>query len=105
MAYKNINMFRGDTLSFGMEIEGLNQDLDSAYFTVKANYADEPLVQKSLGDGITKVETGVYRIRVAPEDTADVAAGKYFYDFEIGANGDVFTILNGILEIEQDVTN
>lgn len=106
MAYRNISMFRGDTLSFGMEIEGLDQSLDSAYFTCKKNPEDTtPVFQKSLTSGISEVSTGVYRIRVAPEDTEEVPVGKYFYDFEIGVNDDVFTILNGILDIKQDVTN
>lgn len=105
MAKENITMVRGDTFSFGVEIEGLEQDLESAYFTCKQNYTDdENAFQKSLDDGITKLETGKYIVRVAPEDTKYLEAGKYFYDFQIAANGDVFTVLHGVLELERDVT-
>ena len=95
---------RGDTISFGIEIEGLEQDLDTAFFTCRKNYTDPPIFQKSLEGGITKQETGKYVVRVAPEDTKDIEPGQYHYDLEIGANGDVYTILKGILEFEQDVT-
>lgn len=106
MADKNITMTRGDTLSFGLEIEGLEQDLDTAYFTCKSSFsATSNVFQKSLGDGISKVATGQYRCRVAPEDTEGLVAGTYYYDFEIGVNDDIFTLMKGALIIEPDVTN
>lgn len=104
MAYRNITMTRGDTLAFGVEIEGLNQDLETAYFTCRESYEGEIVFQKSLNNGISKVDDGQYRVRVAPSDTEDLEAGKYYYDLELGVNDDVFTILKGILEIENDVT-
>ena len=103
---KNINlcMVRGDTLAFSFEVEGINT-LDTAYFSCKANADDENYVfQKSLTDGISLVETGKYRVRVAPEDTSNIEVGSYYYDLEIGANSDIFTILKGVLKVEQDVT-
>lgn len=99
-----ITMPRGDTLSFGLEFEGLDQDLDTAYFTCRRNFTEAPVFQKSLGDGITKQDTEHYVVRVAPEDTEGLHAGKYYYDLEIGVNGDKFTILKGVLELERDVT-
>lgn len=105
MAHQNLTIVRGDTFSFGIEIEGLNQDLDSAYFTCKANYTDDINVfQKSLGNGITRSDTGRYVVRIAPEDTAELEPGKYFYDFVIGANGDIFTVLIGMLDLIHNVT-
>jgi len=108
---KNIDMVRGDTLAFAVKItfDEDVQELDSAYFTCKRNYADtEPVFQKKLSNGIyvsEQTDDGlIYTVRVAPDDTKDVDAGKYYYDMEIGCNGDVFTILHGVLEIENDVT-
>lgn len=103
---KNINlcMVRGDTLAFSFEVEGIDT-LDTAYFSCKANADDtEYVFQKSLTDGISLVETGKYRVRVAPEDTSNIEVGSYYYDLEIGANSDIFTILKGVLKVEQDVT-
>lgn len=101
---KNISMIRGNTVAFGMEFLDLDQDLDSAYFTVKPSYDGEIVFQKSLGDGIEKVETGKYRLRIAPEDTEEVTPGMYYYDLVIGVNSDVYTIITGILDIAYEVT-
>lgn len=105
---KFITMIKGDTLSFSVEIEDQNGnliDVDSAYFSCKKNITDDVyLFQKVLGTGITRTEAGKYAVRVRPDETANAEAGKYFYDFQVGKNGDVFTVLKGILEIEQDVT-
>lgn len=100
-----IDMVKGDTLSFGLEFDGLGQDLDTADFTVKVNATDPTaLIHKSLGHGITKQEDYKYIIRMDPEDTADLDAGSYNFDVQISANGDVFTIMLGVLILEQDVT-
>lgn len=105
MANFQINMVRGDTLSFGLDFENLDQDLTSAFFSVKVNATDDDYVfQKSLNDGIEKVNDNEYIVRVAPEDTAELEAGNYHFDLQIEANGDVFTIMIGILVLEQDVT-
>ena len=101
----NIDMTRGDTLSFGMEFTDLDQDLDTAFFSVKQNIEDdEYLFQKSIGDGITKISTGKYAVRVAPGDTYNLPLGQYYYDLEISVNDDVLTIIKGILDLGFDVT-
>lgn len=101
---KYITMTRGDTLAFGLEFEGLDQDLETAFFSCRKNHTDDLAFQKSLGNGIYKVADGQYGVRVAPSDTKYLNPGKYYYDLQIGVNGDVFTILKGILELECDVT-
>ena len=109
MADEFITMMRGDTLSFGVVVSdqaGQPLDLDTAFMTCKKNFTDEePIFQKSLEDGITKDSDGKYVVRVAPNDTKDVEAGIYFYDLQIGANGDVYTVLRGYLKLEWDVTD
>lgn len=98
-----IRLTRGDTLSFGFEIEGVS-DIDTAYFTCKKDINDTVnLFKKSLGDGITKTDEG-YILRVAPADTKDAEIGKYFYDLQIGVNNDIFTVLKGVLELTYDVS-
>lgn len=106
---QNLTMTRGDTFAFGIEIEGNTQELDAAYLTVKKDIdADVYVFQKSLEDGISIVETGddsiSYRVRIAPNDTKNLEAGKYPYDLELRLNGDVFTPIKGVLYIEKDVT-
>lgn len=100
----NLEMVRGDTLAFGFEIEGV-ADIDTAFFSVKLNAdEDDYIIKKSIGDGIAKVEDGKYSVRVAPEDTYNIPIGKYYYDLQIGVNGDIFTVLIGTLDIEADIT-
>ena len=79
-------------------------EIDSAYFTCKKLATDDVNVfKKALGAGITQDEVGL-TVRVAPEDTRNVSAGQYFYDMQIDIGEDIFTILKGVLEIEQDVS-
>ena len=105
IADTNLAMIRGDTYAFGVEIEGLDQDLDTAYFSCKKRAGDENYVfQKTLDDGISKVETGTYRVRVAPADTKDIEPGAYRYDLQIGVNGDIYTVLKGELNVTEDIT-
>ena len=106
----NLFMVRGDTFRFSVEIEGLEEDLTSAYFSCKKNKDDTIYVfQKSLGNGISKTaetETSkTYEVVVAPEDTEEVEDGKYFYDLQIEVDGEVYTPLLAILTIEKDVTH
>ena len=108
MTDTNIEIVRGDTFAFGIELtddsnQPITDNLSSAYFTCRQS-AESILFQKSLGDGISKVSDGKYRVRVAPADTANVVAGRYSYDFQIGLNSDIFTILKGVLDIQQDQT-
>lgn len=101
----NLAMVKGDTYAFAVEIEGLDQDLETAYFSCKQDPNDSEYVfQKELGTGISKVETGKYRVRVAPNDTKNVEIGTYYYDLQIGVNSDIFTIMRGKLKIEYEVT-
>ena len=106
----NLEMTKGDTLSFGVEIYGLGQNLDTAYFTCKKNYdSNVNIFQKSLNNGITldrHDESGnyFYKVRLAPEDTTNLEVGKYYYDFQISCNGDIFTIMKGIFTFDYDVT-
>ena len=107
----NLEMIKGDTLSFAFEVEfdEAPQKLEKADFTCKANFDDEDvLFHKELEKGINfSKQDGnklSYVVRVAPEDTENLEAGMYYYDLSIELNGDVFTILNGSLKIESDVT-
>ena len=107
----NLEMIKGDTLSFAFEVEfdEAPQKLEKADFTCKTNFDDDDVVfHKELEKGInfSKQERNKLYcvVRVAPEDTKDLEAGMYYYDLSIELNGDVFTILNGALKIESDVT-
>ena len=113
---ENITIVRGDTLAFGIDLkqaldddptitEPFDQDLDACFFSVRKDYNNtENVFQKSIGNGIEKVEAGKYRVRIAPYDTESLEPGIYYYDCEIGLNGDYFTLLKGSFNIEPDIT-
>lgn len=107
---KNIKNVRGDTYSIGFKVEGIEQELDNAYFTCRDNLTDEStiLFQKKLDDGITLVDDTSniysYNVRVSPEDTRDIQSGTYYYDLQININEDIFTLMRGLFIIEQDCT-
>ncbi len=100
----NIKMVKGDTESFGFEVTGIDS-LDTAFFSCKRNSQDTNyLFQKSLGAGITQSTESHYIVRIAPEDTQSLAPGQYWYDLDIGKDGDIFTILRGVLELVPKIT-
>lgn len=106
----NLEMTKGDTFTFGIEIKDLGQVLETAYFSVKNNYDDTtPIFQKSIGNGIEldhiDVEDYYYSVRIAPNDTKNLEPKKYYYDLEINVNNDTFTLLKGILDISFDISN
>ena len=111
MEKTNLEMIRGDTLSFAVEIEfdDKPQKLEKAVFICKTNFDDDDDVfKKTLGNGITfsKQERNkmYYVVRISPEDTKDIEAGHYFYDMQIELNSDVFTIMTGALKVRHGIT-
>jgi hypothetical protein len=107
MQNQNITMVKGDTLSFNIQImdeNGEPMEVDSVYMTCKKiPTSDDKVFQKSLEEGISQAD-GMLTVRVSPADTQEADAGEYFYDVQIGAGDDIFTIMIGILTLEQDVT-
>lgn len=107
MQNQNITMVKGDTLAFNVQVidfDGNPMTVDSAFMTCKERpNSTDKVFQKSLANGIVQSD-GMLSVRVAPEDTSEVDAGQYFYDMQIGIGQDRFTIMIGILSLEQDVT-
>ena len=98
---KNFELIKGDTLAFAVEIAFDEDpvDADEMLFTVKRNADDGNLFQ------VAKVGNKLYyRVRVSPWHTRSLEAGLYQYDLEIRVNGDIFTILNGLLIVENEIT-
>lgn len=106
MEYENITMTKGDTVAFNCQVmdgNGQPMTVDTATFTCKKRLTGEPIFQKTIGAGIVQSD-GLMTIRIAPEDTREVDEGIYFYDFQIGVDADIFTIMKGNFTIEWDAT-
>ena len=106
---QNMEITRGDTTAFNLQFvdyQGdLSEEIESMFFTVKKTINGDALFQKELGNGISALNDRLYVIRIAPEDTADLEIGSYYYDFQVTINDDVFTLLKGVFDITYDVTN
>lgn len=109
---RNISMIKGDTMAFGFQVQGLKGETPSAVqFTCKKTLEDsEPLFAVSLGDTIDlrsyDADTDVltYGVRIPPRLTADIDAGRYYYDLELQVNSDVITLMIGRISVEDQVT-
>lgn len=111
--YRNdIKHNKGDTYSSAIVVEGLGQAVDSIYFTCRENLNDnaEVLFQSGINNGISLIEYDEekdirkYAVRIAPSKTRELQSGTYYYDLEVGVNGDIFTIMKGRFILEQDST-
>lgn len=103
---QSLQMVRGDTFSFDLELSDVNiEDITTISFTVKGRLADnEPIIEKTIMDGITYIDNNTYRVRVEPEDTALIEPGTYVYDIEVIIGKDVYTVLRGTMLILSDVS-
>lgn len=100
------NIKQGDQFSFTITFKNLQEDLTTFIFGVKYDYTDQDmLITKSLGNGITKIETGKYRVDVSPEETEALVAGLYVYDLRMTIGTTVYTPLWGYLNIQDTVFN
>ena len=84
-------------------------DISEIHFTMKKNENGKALVKKKINNGITLEDDGYYHITMETEDTRDLDAGGYVYDIEIQIITEtrtiVKTIIDGNIELLQDVTN
>lgn len=97
---------RGDTIEFYVLIEDFVGTVSTVRFSCRTDYDNSSYIfQKTLNNGITDMGNGLYKVRAAPADTANVTPGMYVYDVEFAIGSDVYTPLKGALHITPDVTH
>lgn len=96
---------RGDQFSFIIYFKNLNQDLTTLKFGVKEDYNGSMLLEKSLGDGITKIDTTHYSVNFTPYDTDSLESGLYLFDLRYTIGDTSKTPLSGYLLINASVFN
>lgn len=94
---------QGDQFSFTVTFTNLQEDLTTFKMGVKKDYTDQMLIEKSLGNGITKVTTGKYRIDFTPAETQALDPDYYVYDLRMTLGNTVYTPLYGYLMILETV--
>lgn len=94
------NIVQGDQFSFTVTFTNLQEDLTTFTMGVKKEYEDTTmLITKGLGSGITKIDTGKYRIDFTPAETKALSPNLYVYDLRMTIDTTVFTPLYGYLNI------
>lgn len=109
---KELTMIKGDTLAFNFQLQGLGGvDPATIYMTCREKPESESYYfQRALSNGVNRIDydsetdTLTYSVRVRPEDTAELTAGRYYYDLQITVNNDILTLMKGRLNIEWEVT-
>lgn len=94
---------QGDQFSFTVTFTNLQEDLTTFELGVKKDYSGNMLIEKSLGNGITKIDTGKYRIDFTPSETKALKPDYYIYDLRMTLGTTVYTPLYGYLMIQETV--
>ncbi len=103
---KVFSVKRGSTFSFIITFKNLNQDVTTMNFGVKEDYEDESLViNKTIGDGITKIETGKYKVDFSTSDILLLDAGMYLYDLRYTIGDTPNIPLSGYIVVDDSVFN
>ena len=95
---------QGDAFSFTVTFKNLTDDLTTFTFGVKTDYQSPTmLITKSLGNGITKIGTGKYKIDLSPTETGGLSPNLYVCDLRFTLESVVYTPLYGYLNIQETV--
>ena len=97
------NIKQGDQFSFTVTFKNLQEDLTTFRMGVKLEYDDTMLITKSLGNGITKISTGKYRVDFTPSETQALSPDFYVYDLRFTLGAMVYTPLYGYLNVQESV--
>ena len=98
------NVKKGDTFSFTITFKNLQVDLTTVRFGVKKDYSDTTfIIDKSLGNGITKISTGKYRVDFSASESANLDPDQYIFDLRFTLGSTVGTPLSGYLLVEESV--
>ena len=106
-----IELTKYNTYALAVKFKNITEDLTKAYFTVKENPDDEPILQKALGTGITKIEDKpykaekTYKLQLESIDTQafDIDV-QYLYDLQVTIGSVVKTVISGFFVVRQSVT-
>lgn len=96
---------RGATFSFIVTFKNLNQDVASMTFGLKEDYDKTMLIEKTLGDGITKIDTGKYKVDFSYTDILNLEAGMYVYDLRYTIGDTPSIPLSGYVIVQDSVFN
>lgn len=107
---QDIDLVRGDTLSFGFELVGLQGATPDFTFTCKDHYDGDIVFSADNESGISldnyneANDTATYTVWIDPNKTKDLELTRYYYDLEMRLDDDVITLMRGRFTLLYDVT-
>lgn len=96
---------RGATFSFILTFKNLNQDVATMTFGLKEDYDKAMLIEKTLGDGITKIDDNKYKVDFSYTDILNLEAGMYVYDLRYTIGDTPAIPLSGYVIVNDSVFN
>lgn len=96
---------RGATFSFIVTFKNLDQDVATMTFGLKEDYDKAMLIEKTLGDGITKIDDNKYKVDFSYTDILNLEAGMYVYDLRYTIGDTPAIPLSGYVIVNDSVFN
>lgn len=96
---------RGATFSFIVTFKNLNQDVASMTFGLKEDYDKTMLIEKTIVDGITKIDDNKYKVDFSYTDIIGLEAGMYVYDLRYTIGDTPAIPLSGYVIVNDSVFN
>jgi hypothetical protein len=96
---------RGATFSFIVTFKNLDQSVATMTFGLKEDYEKGMLLEKTLGDGITQIDTNKYKVDFSYTDILDLQAGMYVYDLRYTIGDTPAIPLSGYVIVNDSVFN
>ena len=96
---------RGATFSFIVTFKNLDQSVATMTFGLKEDYEKGMLIEKSLGDGITQIDTNKYKVDFSYSDIIELQAGMYVYDLRYTIGDTPAIPLSGYVIVNDSVFN
>ena len=107
---QNIEMVRGDTMTFNFTLKGLSQS-DCEALEVEFNVSDTPsngaCITCEIDDGVDLVSysdnTALFAVCVSPDKTKDLDLARYYYNLQIKDEDNVLTLMRGRFTLLYDI--
>lgn len=101
-----IDIVKGNSLRFVISLVNATKCCDKVIFTIKETINDTtPAIQKTLNNGITRIDDCNYTIEIKPEDSKKLDGDSYYlYDLVIVRGFEVKTIASGKMHVLENIT-
>ena len=108
--YQDIDIVRGDSLTFNFELNGLQGETPDFTFTCKDHYNGTVVFTATNNSGISlenynaTSDTATFSVWIDPNKTKNLELTRYYYDLEMRLDDDVITLMRGRFTLLYDVT-